>query len=52
MNHAGMMRHPESDETSTRPSTRAMWMEKGEKGQEKPANAPSTDDVSVRTLGH
>ena len=22
------------------------------KGQEKPANAPSTDDVSVRTLGH
>ena len=35
MNHAGMMRHPESDETSTRPSTRAMWMEKGEKGTRK-----------------
>lgn len=31
MNHAGMLRHPEGDETSTQPSTRAIWMEKGEK---------------------
>jgi hypothetical protein len=52
MNHAGMMRHPEGDETSTRPSTRAMWMEKGEKLTTFPVYAPSTDGVSVRTLSH